>query len=532
MALGGFLVLLSNPEISNPPISSFIEALQAVRQLTRPWLVFYTSKTEEALTGVEAWELAMRWARQMVEAGLQPGDRAIILAPNSPHFIGAFFGAQLAGVVPVPVAWPFFPEPEAHQKKRLKPVFDVAKPKMVLTTEDYKDHSWPVPCVIEPHAEPLDESQIAEPGQAAFIQFTSGTTGPGKGAVISQRAATYNAWAIGQALGITEADIGVSWLPLFHDMGLVGALLTSVMYRYSLHISRPGDFLLRPARWVQRLSDLKATMGVGPNFAFDQAVKRTRSLEGIDLSSIRFLLNGSEPVHRSTIERFNAKFGAVGLKPSALRSVYGLAENTLAVSFGESDDPDLTWEDRSVTSVGRPLNGMRCRVVDEAGETLPEGEQGEIVLQSPSLMDGYDADPEETAQTLRDGWLHTGDLGVIQNGRLYITGRMKDLIFKGGEKIHPYEIERVVSQALDSPPGGAAAFSVNDEEAGTQRLVVAVEVRVTRREGAEKKIRGALVEELGVRPDEVLLLGTGRLPRTSSGKVRRHLCHTLLKERS
>lgn len=451
----------------------------------------------------------------------------LILAPNGLTFIGAFLGAQLLGATAVPLAWPFFPEPTARRQQRLSSILRVTRPRCVVTV-DGQAEGWPCPVVTAPSDTPYSADAPGAAAGPAFLQFTSGTTGDPKGAAISARAAVYNAWAIGRRLELGPSDVGVSWLPLFHDMGLVGALLTSLVRGFPLHVLRPGDFLLRPRSWVSLLSDVGATLTVAPDFAYDLAVKKTRDPEALNLTSLRLALNGSEPVHRATLDRFVTHFAAAGLRQDVLRPVYGLAENTLAVAFGGPEEPDLEFEGRRVPSVGRSLEGMAVRIVAPSDAVLADGEQGEICVRGPSLMDGYFERPDLTAETIRDGWLHTGDLGVMQDGLLYVTGRIKDLVIKGGTKFHPYEIERVVSASLDTPPGGVAAFSMLEARTDAEILVVALELRSALREGAERKVRGRLAEELGLRADRVCIVRPGALPRTTSGKVRRAACAAAL----
>jgi acyl-CoA synthetase (AMP-forming)/AMP-acid ligase II len=355
---------------------------------------------------------------------------------------------------------------------------------------------------------------------AAFLQYTSGTTGAPRAAIISQRAAVASAQGMGLSLRLGPSDVGVSWLPLFHDMGLIGVLLCSLLYRFPVHVLSPAEFLLRPARWLELLASTRATLTVAPNFGYELAVRRVRG--SYDLGSLRHALDGSEPVHRATLDAFERRFA---LRPCTVLPVYGLAENTLGVCFSDDPSPatDLEWEGRAVPSVGPPLPGVEVKIL-AAGP----GGAGEIAVRGPSLMSGYFRDPEATSAALGDGWLRTGDLGVIHGGRLYVTGREKDLVIKNGRKFHPYDIERVVAAAIDSPPAGVAAFSIPNHSTGTEDLVVLAELRRRAPEGeAERIIRGRLIEELGVRPEHVRLLGPGALPRTTSGKLRRKACADL-----
>ena len=332
---------------------------------------------------------------------------------------------------------------------------------------------------------------------------------------------------MGRALGLSHRDVGAIWLPFFHDMGLVGCLLTSLMFRFPLHVMTPAEFLLRPCRWLQLITKVRATITAAPNFGYDLVTKRTRRSVQCDLSSLRCALNGSETVHRATIDRFESRFAAFGLASGVSTPVYGLAENTLGACFSEphGGEADLLWQGRLLPSAGRPI--ARTEV-----EVRGEGPEGEIWVRSPSVMSGYFRNSDATKLAVQGDWLRTGDLGVIDDGRLFITGREKDLVIKGGQKFHPYEIERVVAQTVDSAPNGVAAFSTPNSDRGSEDLVVAVELRRSLVAGADKLIRGRLVDELGVRADRIHVVGPGTLPRTTSGKIRRRACAELFEERA
>jgi acyl-CoA synthetase (AMP-forming)/AMP-acid ligase II len=291
----------------------------------------------------------------------------------------------------------------------------------------------------------------------------------------------------------------------------------------------PPEFLLHPDAWLRKIGATKATISVGPNFAYELVARRVRELPGVELGSLRVALNGSEPVQRSTISAFEDRFMPNGLRPGVVLPVYGLAEATLGVSFtrpGEPIAPDLVWDGRKIPAVGHALAGVEIELRDKAGRLVPLGSEGEIVVRSPSLMDGYFGHVD--AQPIEEGWLKTGDLGVIQNGALYVTGREKDLVIKGGQKFHPYEIERVAAEAVPAAPNGVAAFAKINPASGTEDLIVMVELRAVDQEGAEKKIRGELLGALGVRADRILIVRPGELPRTTSGKIRRSACQALV----
>jgi len=498
------------------PISTVAGALASAAGSPASWLTFHQGRVARPLGFAEAWDLARRWAAALRAAGVAAGGRVAVVQPNGPEFVGAFFGAQLLGATPVPLAFPVVAAAGERNHAALTGLVRAADVAAVAAPPGLVPR-FDAPLVTAPAEAPV-EPVAADAEDAAFIQFTSGSTGRPRGAVISHRAALASARSMGAVLGFCERDVGVSWLPLFHDMGLVGVLLCSLLFRFPVHVMTPGEFLLRPRRWLELLSLTRATVTVAPNFGYELALRRAGTPEGIDLSALRCALNGSEPVHRATLDGFQARYA---LRPGTVLPVYGLAENTLGVSFSAPGAcvPDLAWQGRAVPSVGAPLPGVEVSI---------RGEAGEIAVRGKSLMSGYFRDPEATAQALRDGWLYTGDLGVLRDGQLYVTGREKDLVIKNGQKFHAYDIERVVAAAVDSPPSGVAAFSVPNDSTGSEDLVVVAELR-RHAQGADaaRVIRGRLLEELGVRPERVHLVGPGALPRTTSGKLRRRACAEL-----
>jgi acyl-CoA synthetase (AMP-forming)/AMP-acid ligase II len=492
------------------PAADSLTGLLAALPGAAPWLIFHRGDRVELLDGAAARSLARGWGRAFREAGVEPGDRVALLLPNRPDFAGAFFGALLAGATPVPLPWPVVAAADA-QRELLAARLAVARPRALAVAAPLAS-GWALPTVTAPAPGAIAPAGAAE---LAFIQFTSGTTGAGRGAMVSQRAALASATAMARALDAGPRDVAVSWLPLFHDMGLVGVMLCSLAAGFPVHVLTPAEFLLRPARWIELLAATGATLTVAPNFGYELAARRAPAR---GLGALRHALSGSEPVHRSTIDAFEARFDAGG----RTLPVYGLAEYSLGVTFSAPGEaaPDLVWQGRRVPSVGRPLAGTTVAV------RAAEGEEGEILVRGPALMDGYLDDPAATARALDGGWLRTGDLGVVAAGRLHVTGREKDLVIKAGRKFHPYDIEQVAARALDAPPGGVVAFSVPG--AGTEELVVVVEGRARDAPDAERRVRGSVLATLGVRVDRVRVVGVGTLPRTTSGKVRRGACPALV----
>jgi fatty-acyl-CoA synthase len=512
--------LLAGPPLPASPAPNLSDALLALEGAgDAPILTFHSGPRSESLTGPELVDLAKRWCGALQARGVGPGDRVVVLFPNDARFVGAFFGALMCGAAAVPVAWPFTMANPARVAQTARPLVEAADPRVIATATEVAGAGWPVPVVSEPGS--AGRPVTPYPEDPAFLQFTSGSLGRPRGAVISHRAALASALAMGVSLRATKADVGVSWLPLFHDMGLVGGLMVPLLHGFPLHLMAPGEFLLHPKRWLDRISRHRGTIAAAPNFAYDLLLRRVRDTAGLDLSSWRQALSGAEPVHRATLDAFAERFAPAGLRREALRPVYGLAENTLGATFASPNDPDLPWKGRPVPSVGGPLPGLQVGVRRD-GDWAPDGEEGEVVVRGPTLASGYFRDPDSTAATFRQGWLYTGDLGVVQGGRLYVTGREKDLVIKNGSKFHPYDIERVVAMEVDATPNGVAAFSVPGDS-GTEDLVVVVEM-AGQPGDLEKRVRGKLLEELGVRADRIVHVSPGQLPRTTSGKVRRRAC--------
>ncbi len=518
--LHGAGVVSRSAQLQGPPLRAFAASSlwEALTPDEGPWLTFHAGKERETWSRALVRARARRWAGALRAAGVVPGARVGVMRPNDVDFVAGFFGVQAAGAVPVPLPWPVNEGAPEKQLEALAPVLRRARLSAMVTTPQAATVDWGAPCVTAP-----GDAEAAEtPAVTAFIQFTSGSTGDPRGAVISQRAALSCAHSMVQALGLGPADVGVSWLPFFHDMGLVGVLLTSLVGGFPVHVLRPGEFLFRPRRWLEVASAERATLLVGPNFAWELVTRRVLP-DGFDLSSVRCALNGSEPVHRTTLDGFAQHFAPAGLRPDAQLPVYGLAEATLGVSFSLPGAPraDLSLDTRVVPCAGAALPGVEVQVQDAGGAVVAEGVEGEVCVRSPGVMDGYFHHPEATAKALRGGWLHTGDLGVVQDGALYLTGREKELVIQAGRKFHPSDIERVVAGLVDGTPNGVAAVSRPDAKLGSEALLVMIELRRIGSAPDPMLIRGELLRVLGVRADQVEFVPAGTLPRTTSGKVKR-----------
>jgi amino acid adenylation domain-containing protein len=531
----------------------------------------------------ERWTYAELDARATAIAAalaesVRPGERALLLFPPGLDFIAAFFGCLYAGVVAVP-AYP--PRPNDRSQSRLRSIARDAEPKAALTTsailvgvEGPKGLLAIAPELAGLRWLPTDalgswtggagrELPEPDPGSVAFLQYTSGSTAAPKGVMVTQANLVHNERMISAAFEQDEESVVVGWLPLYHDMGLIGNVLQPLHSGGRCVLMSPVSFLQKPLRWLAAISRYRATTSGGPNFAYELCARKIgpEAKEGLDLSSWRVAYNGAEPVRAETLERFAEAFEPCGFRRGAFYPCYGLAEATLFVTGGEQGRfprveavdaaalerhevepaPRESPTARLLVSCGRASMGQKVAVVDpEAGVELPPGMVGEIWVSGPSVARGYWKQDEATerdfnafllgARESGEGpYLRTGDLGFFSDGELFVTGRLKDLIILRGRNHYPQDIELTAERSHpDLRPGNGAAFSV--EVGGEERLVVAHEVERRRREGLEEvaeAVRRAVAEEHEVTVHEVVLLRVGTLPKTSSGKVQRRLCREL-----
>ncbi|MBI3667677.1 MAG: AMP-binding protein [Acidobacteria bacterium] len=562
-------VLLSYPLPSLESAANLLEALHIHSQVNpqRPHVYLRQEDGSEfTITYGELEARAAVTARELERRGIGPGDRVALMLPTGADFFYCFMGVLLARAIPVPIYPPFRADRIEEFAARQSAILRNAEAARLITVgaEEGLAH------LLRPRvpslagvisAEELSRGAAApgvgathpaipRGGEApALIQYTSGSTGHPKGVLLSHANLLANIRAIGKTVEIQPHDVGVSWLPLYHDMGLIGCWLLPLYYGIPIVILSPLAFLSRPERWLWAIHYHRATLSVGPNFAYDLCARKIReeAIEGLDLSSWRAALNGSESVRPETIARFTARFARYGFRPEAMRPVYGLAESALAVSlspFGRT--PRVDRIDREVfettgcaelasggrpaltyVSVGHPLPGHEVRIVDESGRLKGEREEGRLEFRGPSSMAGYFRQPEATAAITHGTWLDSGDLAYWADGELFVTGRSKDTILKTGRNLYPEEIEEAVAEVAGVRRGCVAAFGVADAEQGTEKLVVVAETRqqdAAQRDRIAAEIRSRIVELLNLPADEVILLSPGALPKTSSGKLRRAAC--------
>jgi acyl-CoA synthetase (AMP-forming)/AMP-acid ligase II len=491
-----------------------------------------------------------------------PGERALLVYPPGLDFLAAFLGCSGSGIVAVPTAPPH-PLRPTQSLTRLQAIVTEADVRAVLCTEAMAQRApaWfrPVPCLAglplvatdgpvgqdsnpditcqdwNPDPQPWPDS-----GGLAFLQYTSGSTASPRGVMVSHANLLHNLGYIQQRAALTPAEVGVSWLPAHHDMGLLAGLLLPLLVGFPSYLMAPTAFVQKPLRWLQAVSRYRATLSGGPNFAYDLCLKHVElgQRQGLDLGSWRTAFNGAEPIRRQTLANFAREFAAVGFRAGAFCPTYGLAEATLLVTNGLA--PDLAGPNVEPTGVGcgLPGCGVEVQIVDPQRHTpAAPGILGEIWVAGPSVGQGYWNRPDDSARTFRavlaDGrgpFLRTGDLGFVRDGDLVVTGRIKDLIILRGRKLHPQDLERTAEASHPALRGnGVAAFSVSAD--GGERLAIVAEV--AERRGAAPgldpaevvgAIRQALAADHEVQAHAVRLVAPGALPRTTSGKLQRHAC--------
>ncbi|MFW6012240.1 MAG: amino acid adenylation domain-containing protein, partial [bacterium] len=515
-------------------------------------------------------------AARRVAAALndRTGERALLLYPPGLEFIIAFFGCLRAGVVAVPA----YPPRSRRSLPRLRAVVAEAEPAFLLTTSDLlprmrrwaDGEPWLARITtLATESDLPDPEEWRDPGveadSVAFLQFTSGSTANPKGVRVTHRNLLHNEEMIRRAFGQSERSVIVSWLPLYHDMGLIGGVLQPLYVGARMFLMSPMAFLKRPLRWLAAIDRYRGTTSGAPNFAYDRCVDAVsdEDRERLDLSSWTVAFNGAEPVRSATLERFAKAFAPAGFSRRAFFPCYGLAEATLFVTGRRPEEavrflsvsasslergrpvPEEAAGSRHLVGCGRPWLSQRVVIADPDSHRLcPDGHVGEVWVRGSSVADGYWGRPDETAETFgarmatepeEAPYLRTGDLGFLWDGELFVTGRLKDLIILRGRNLYPHDLEQTCERAHPMlRAGGAAAFSMDDGE--VERLVVVQEVEPRRRRDREEqaraveKIRQALAEEHDVAASEVLLVAAGQVPRTSSNKVRRAACREAYRE--
>ena len=513
-----------------------------------------------ALTYGELATKARNVARGLIARDISPGDRVALMLPTSIEFFIAFFGILYAGAIPVPIYPPMrLAQLEDHLRRQIGILRNAGACILITMPEGRRlagllraqlETLNAVESVasLEDSSGPLaDLPQVKDPDSIALIQYTSGSTGDPKGVVLSHANLLANIRAMGSVMDASSADIFVSWLPLYHDMGLIGAWLGCLHFGAPLYAMSPLSFLVRPESWLWAIHRFRATFSASPNFGFELCLSKIddASLEGLDLGSLRMVANGAEPVSPQTVRRFVERFARYRFPPQAMAPVYGLAESSVGLAFPPLGrppvidrvnrdalsrrgmaEPAAPGDPRPVEIVasGQPLPGHEIRIVDEAGYELGERREGRLEFRGPSTTRGYFRNETKTRELFHDGWLDSADRAYVAGGDVFITGRIKDIIIRAGRHLYPQEIEEAVAEIPGIRKGGVAVFGVTDRSSGTERVIVLAETRQAdpaARAKLQARAQEVTTDVAGTPPDEIVLAPPRTVPKTSSGKIRR-----------
>ncbi|MGQ0762800.1 MAG: fatty acyl-AMP ligase [Acidobacteriota bacterium] len=511
-------------------------------------------RQERFISNCEIREEAFRRAAHLSALGLGKGDRVALVIADGAEFVLSLFGAIAAGIVPVPIS------PSATAKSldayvnTVAAIVRRANAKMLLTTAATEFLLRPVQAQINRTTNvvtteaafsglvPDFQPPSVSPDDLCFLQFTSGSTSAPRGVEVSHAnlIANVNAFLGPEGFGRYPDDIGVSWLPLHHDMGLIGFVMGPVIQNGPVVIISTSAFVRDPRIWLRAVHEYRGTITYAPNFGYALTTRRLRDndIQALDLSCVRVAGCGAEPIHFRTLQKFAERLAPTGFRPEAFLPSYGLAESTLAVTLHKTGEPlrvehtDLESRKRGngasrngeennfeIVSCGFPFADHELQIVGKDGAILPEREVGEIVIRGPSVARGYFDDRKATEASWRNGWLHTGDLGYIADGELFVCGRIKDLIIVRGANFYAHDIENAVRDLPSVRRGNVIAFGVSGN--GEDRLVLAAETDAREATGLRESITARVCENFGIVTHDVLLVAAGVLPKTSSGKPRR-----------
>ena len=567
-------VIVAEAPIAAQPVVAAAEAKTLIEALEwhvahNPDRVHVTVLQDEStvlatMTYGELAQAARAVAAGLIARDVAPLDRVALMLPTGTEFFAAFLGTLYAGAVPVPIYPPMQLSQLEEYLRRQTKILRNAEAKVLVTVPEALRLGGLLRGLVPslrgiesvsnlasaPMGTPLPA--FNNPGATALIQYTSGSTGDPKGVVLSHANLLANIRAILKAIDATSADVLLSWLPLYHDMGLIGAWLGPLYAGAKCYIMSPLSFLAHPQSWLWASHRDRATISAAPNFAFELCLKQIDDfdLSGLDLSSLRFVANGAEPVSIHTLCRFIERFSRFGFRPEAMAPVYGLAECAVALALpppgreplidcinrealtrrgvaepANVNDPDPI----EIVACGRPVPGHEIRIVDEAGREVQERRVGRLEFRGPSATSGYFHNEAKTRELFRDGWLDSGDQAYIANGDVFITGRIKDIIIRAGQHVYPQELEEAVGDIAGAIKGAVAAFGVHDPVSGTERIVLLAETAQTATAELEllkARARAVVTEIIGSPPDDIVFVEPGTVPKTSSGKI----CRAVAKE--
>lgn len=522
---------------------------------------FHDDAHEDVLSYAELAQHVQAIAGALQHVGLRQGRAVAIMLPTGRDYFFAFLGILAAGGVPVPIYPPARPNQLEDHLQRHAAILNNCQAELLITVPEAKTVARLLKAQVGSLNRIVTPSDLAatnaalqpvtlSPQHVAFIQYTSGSTGNPKGVVLSHANLLANIRAMGQRVRASSDDVFVSWLPLYHDMGLIGAWLGSLYYGSLFVVMSPLSFLAKPQRWLWAIHRYRGTLSAAPNFGYELCLSKIdeRDIEGLDLGSWRAAFNGAEAVSPETVTRFAQRFAPHGFQARAMMPVYGLAESTVGLAFPQLDRGVVI--DRVVrdtfaqtghavpasaddanalrfVACGQPLVGHDIRIVDEFGQEVPDRQQGRVQFCGPSATVGYFRHATATRQLFDGAWLNTGDLGYLADGDLHPTGRTKDIIIRAGRNLYPHELEESVGAIPSIRKGRVAVFGAMDAATGTERLVVLAETRETDAETLQQlrtQINALAVDLIGGAPDEIVLAPPNTVLKTSSGKIRRSAC--------
>ncbi len=553
---------LSQSTDVRPPLQAqtLTEALEyhVERQPDRLTVHLYEEGKETPLTYRQLYDGALGYAARLAQAGLQPGQMVAIMLPTCKEYLYSFYGVLLAGGVPVPLYPPArLTTIEDHMTRHVG-ILKSAGATIMITVPEAKALAYLLRAQVESLRAVLMPADLEgsgagfvpvrrKGGDIGFLQYTSGSTGNPKGVVLSHANLLVNVQAMGKAVSAGPGDVFVSWLPLYHDMGLIGGCFATMFLGFPVVLMSPLAFLSRPGSWMRAIHRHRGTLSGGPNFSYELCLRRItdEEMEGIDLSSWRFAFNGAEPVSPETLLAFGDKFSKYKFRKTSFSPCYGLAECTVGVAFTTPGEPwrmdALDRESFSktgeavlaqpddpaplkVVGCGHVVEGHDLRVVDAAGLELPDRQEGLLQFRGPSATSGYYRNPAATKNLFAGEWVNTGDRAYLKEGMVYITGREKDIIIRGGRNISPYELEQAVGDLAGVRRGCVAVFGSRDAATGTERVVVLAEMRnpdASRHESLKRMINELALSLIGAPADDIVLAPPATVPKTSSGKIRR-----------
>lgn len=528
--------------------------------------VLFTAEdgSEEPITVGQFHHQALAFAHAFEHAGLGPGDLVVLVLRHSPALLAAFWGAIYLGAIPS--IFPFLTEKLDGDiyRGQVRQLVTNARAQAVVTFPEFKheldqllaDGSCQVLDTFELQARGGEEAAVgnetpaALPGSTAFLQHSSGTTGLQKGVALSHRAVLNQIRAYSEAIELAPDDVIVSWLPLYHDMGLIAGFVMPLVAGVPLVLLSPFHWVRDPASLMRAIHRHRGTICWLPNFAYNHSVRaiRERDLQGLELSHWRLIINCSEPVRYESHRQFLQRFGPYGLKEEALATCYAMAENTFAVTQSTpSEAAHVDWVDLEqlmtigqaavrpahapgatpVVSCGYPIAGTDVTILGKLGNPAGERKVGEIVIRSNCMLTEYYRRPDISREAFAGEWYGTGDMGYLAGGQLYLTGRKKDLIIVGGKNIYPQDVEAVAAGVAGTYPGRAVAFGVLDERLGTEGIVLICELNgqasAAERKRIETQLRQGVLQALGVTLSDLRLVDARWLLKTSSGKIARSL---------